>query len=311
MYVYTDYALTTPGWNGIDPADKIVDSYVVYLTYDYWSTSECIQEALTNEVPSISTNQNNIDDTETPVGRYSPPIEEGGMYPGEFIEKMSSMSDSTNRQWNYWLLSANYVNGLPQRPIPYFKPQASTTGTVNATYDWNISSSNASEDEIASREMFELRNHLRVIFRDMNEDDLITITDPATDASSIANYWQREAIISGGDNTIETAEYYRDLYLNDYKNPVMGLPITVTGPTIDDRYGRPCPLWYPIKYCKSYFRQAALFPEYGVTNFNRDGVFTGQAMSMEYTYRDNSLRLVIDTESNELAAVIARIDAFG
>ena len=311
VYVYTDYALTTPGWNGIDPADKIVDSYVVYLTYDYWSTSECIQEALTNEVPSISTNQNNIDDTETPVGRYSPPIEEGGMYPGEFIEKMSSMSDSTNRQWNYWLLSANYVNGLPQRPIPYFKPQASTTGTVNATYDWNISSSNASEDEIASREMFELRNHLRVIFRDMNEDDLITITDPATDASSIANYWQREAIISGGDNTIETAEYYRDLYLNDYKNPVMGLPITVTGPTIDDRYGRPCPLWYPIKYCKSYFRQAALFPEYGVTNFNRDGVFTGQAMSMEYTYRDNSLRLVIDTESNELAAVIARIDAFG
>ena len=70
-------------------------------------------------------------------------------------------------------------------------------------------------------------------------------------------------------------------------------------------------MWYPIKYCKSYFRQAALFPEYGVTNFNRDGVFTGQAMSMEYTYRDNSLRLVIDTESNELAAVIARIDAFG
>jgi hypothetical protein len=309
VYVYTDYDLTTPGWNETDPTDKIVDSYIIYVTYDYWTTSECIQEALTNEVPAISTNHNNIDDTETPVGRYSPPIEEGGMYPGEFIEKMASMSDSSNRQWNYWLLNANYENGLPQKPIPYFKAQTPGTG-VYAYYEWNISSANAADDEIASREMFELRNSLRIIFRDMDADDLLTITDPATDADSIANYWLREAVISGGDNTIETAEYYRDLYLNDYKNPVMGLPITIAGPTIDDRYGRPCPLWYPIKYCKSYFRQVSLFPEYGLTSFNKDGTFTGQAMSMEYTYSDNTLRVVIDTESSELAAVLARIDAF-
>lgn len=309
VYVYTDYELSEPGWNLTDPTDKVVDSYAVFLTYDYWTTSECLQEALTNEVPSISSNQYNIDDTGTVVGRYSPPIEEGGMYPAEFIEKMASMSDSSNNQWNYYVMHSNYENGLPQKPIPYFKAQDASAG-VNANYDWNIEAFVTSEDEIASREMFELRNSIKVIYRNMEEGDLITITDEALDTDSVDSYWRRESVVSGGDNVPETAEYYRDLYLNDYKDPVMGLPITITGPYISDRYGAHCPLWYPIKYCRSYFRHVSLFPEYGVTNFNRDGIFTGQAMSMEYTYSDNSLRLVIDTESNELAAVLARIDAF-
>ena len=309
VYVYTNYSLTTPGWNGTDPTDKIVDSYVIYLTYDYWTTSDCIQEALTNEVPAVSSGQTNIADTGTVVGRYKPSIEEGGLYPGEFIEKMASMSDSSNRQWNYWVLHANYLNGLPQKPIPYFQPQQSPSGYY-ADYDWEIEARISSEEEIASREMFELRNHIRVIYRDMDNDDLISITDAASDTDSINKFWLRETVISGGDNVAETAEYYRDLYLNDYKDPVMGIPITVTGPKINDRWGAPCPLWYPIKYCKPYFRHVGLFPAHGVTSFNKDGMFNGQAMSMEYTYSDNSLRLVIDTESKELAAVLARIDAF-
>jgi hypothetical protein len=309
VYVYTDYDLTIPGWNGTDPTSKIVDSYVVFTVYNYKTTSECIEEALTNDVPAMSTNHLNIQDTGQIVGGYRPSIEEGGMFPGEFIEKMASMSDSSNRQWNYWVLHAPYNNSLPQKPIPYFEPQKAQTGVL-APYDWEIDSLSVSESEIASREMFELRNHIKVIYRNMEDDDLLEITDPASDDDSIDDYWRREAIVSGGDNTPETAGRYRDLYLSDYKDPVMGLPITINGPTINDRYGSPCPLWYPIKYCKSYFRQVSLFPEYGVTGFNRDGVFTGQAMSMEYTYRDNSLRIVIDTESSELAAVIARIDAF-
>ena len=309
VYVYTDYELLVPGWNGTDPSTKIVDSYIIYVTYDYWTTAECIEEALTNEVPAISTNYNNLDDPGTVVLGYRPPIEEGGMYPAEFIEKMASMSDSSNRQWNYWLVNTNYNNGIPAKPVPYFKAQIQTTGT-NVAYDWGIDSFSVSEDEIASREMFELRNSVRVAYRDMDDDDLLRLTDEASDADSILKYWRREAVISGGDNVETTADNYRDLYLNDYKSPVMGLPITLSGPTIDDRYGRPHPLWAPIKYCRAYFRQVSLFPEYGVTSFNRDGEFYGQAMSMEYTYSDNTLRLVIDTESNELAAVLARIDAF-
>lgn len=308
--MYTDYNLTTPGWNGEDPTGKTPISYNIYITYDYWTTSECIEEALTNEVPSISISHINIDDTGTVVGRYRPPSEEGGMYPAEFIEKMASMSDSDNNQWNYWLVNNNFDNGLPQKPIPYFKSQVLGDYPATSPFDWLIENFAVAKDDVAAREMFELRNHVRIIFRDMAEDDLISITDVASDEDSISDYWRREAIISGGDNTIETAEYYRDLYLNDYKDPVMGLPIEIQSSVIRDKYGRPYSLWSPIKYNKSYFRHKNLFPEYGMTSRNQDGIFTGQAMSMEYTYSDNTLRINLDTESNELDAVIARIDAF-
>jgi len=300
-----DVTIYSVGWNGTSPTGKTPSSYIIQLSYNYKTTSDCIKEALTTDVPSMSSNQANIDETNTVIGFYETPYEEGGMYPAEFIEKMASMSDSSNNQWNYWIASNNYYNGRPQKPIAYFKAQ-----TNDNTYDWNIESTSVSDDEIASREMFELRNHIKVIFRNMDDEDLLDITSAASNADSIATYWQREAVVSGGDNTTETAEYYRDLYLNDYKDPVLGLPIELRSATIDDSHGRPYPLWAPIKYNKAYFRQMSLFPEYGVTSFNRDGIFTGQAMSMEYSYRDNSLRIVIDTESNELAAVIARLDAF-
>jgi len=298
--------ILSSGWNGTEPTGKTASSYVIQLSYNYKTTSDCVKEALTTDVPAMSSDQSNIDETSQVIGYYETPYEEGGMYPAEFIEKMASMSDSSNNQWNYWVVNDNYYNGLPQKPIAYFKAQ-----TNDGTYDWNIKSTSVSEDEIASREMFELRNYIKVIFRNMEDDDLLDITDPASDADSIAKYWQREAVVSGGDNTTDTANSYRDLYLNDYKDPVLGLPIELRSATIDDTHGRPHPLWAPIKYNKSYFRQVSLFPEYGVTSYNRDGIFTGQAMSMEYSYRDNTLRIVIDTESNDLASVIARLDAFG
>ena len=277
----------------------------MYLAYDYKTTSEVIKEALANETPSMSSNQNNIDDTGWPVGQYAPPAEEGGMYPAEFIEKVASFSDVSSNQWNYWVQHANYENGLPQKPLPFFKAQ-----TNDGTYDWEIDSLVSAGGDVATRDMSELRNSLIVIFRDMENSDLVDYTPEVTDADSIATYWRRESITSGGDNTMASATHYGNLYINDYKDPVMGLPIEISGGKINDSYGRPCPLWFPIKYNKAYFRQIGLFPEYGVTNYNKDGVFTGQAQSMEYSYRDNSLRLTIDTESNELAAVIARMDAY-
>ena len=59
-----------------------------------------------------------------------------------------------------------------------------------------------------------------------------------------------------------------------------------------------------------YFRYTNLFPEYGMTSRSSDGMFTGQAMNMEYSYKSNSMKITLDTESNELDALLARIDMF-
>ena len=306
VYVYTDYELTTPGWNETSVSGKTIESYVIYLVYDYKTTSECIEEALNNEVPAVSTSRVNIDDTGIPVGRYAPPIEEGGIYPGEFIEKMASMSNGDNKQWNYWVANDTYSNGVPQKPIPYFKEQLD-----DGSFDWIIDDASISADtDVATRGITEMRNYVRVLYRDMNDADLIKPTDPASDAVSIADFWLREVMISGGDNVVATAELYRDLYLHDFKNPRLGLPIEINSAKIPDKNGNPYPLWAPIKYNAMYFRYTNLFPEYGMTSRSSDGMFTGQAMNMEYSYKDNSLKITLDTESNELDAIIARIDMF-
>jgi len=306
VYVYTDYGLTTPGWNETAVTGKVIESYAVYLVTEYKTTSECIEDALAEAVPCMSTSYVNIDDTELPVGRYTPPIEEGGMYPAAFIEKMASMSNGDNKQWNYWVANDTYDNGAPQKPIPYFKEQVD-----DGTYDWVIDDASISSDtDIATRGITELRNYVMVLYRDMEDSDLIKPTDPASDATSISDFWLREVMISGGDNTEETANTYRDMYLHDFKNPRLGLPIEISSASIPDSRGNPYPLWAPIKYNAMYFRYTNLFPEYGMTSRSADGMYTGQAMNMEYSYKSNSLKVTLDTESNQLDAIIARIDMF-
>ena len=306
IYVYTNYDLSTPGWNETSVSGKTIESYAVYLVYDYKTTSECIEDALDSDVPAVSTYHVNIDDTGIPIGRYAPPIEEGGIYPGEFIEKMASMSNGNNKQWNYWLANNEYNLGVPRKPVPYFKEQLD-----DGSFDWIIDDASISADtDVATRGITEMRNYVRVLYRDMNDADLIKPTDPASDTVSIANFWLREVMISGGDNVEETANKYRDLYLNDFKEPRLGLPIEINSAKIQDKSGNPYPLWAPIKYNAMYFRYTNLFPEYGMTNRSADGVYTGQAMNMEYSYKSNSLKITLDTESNELDALLARIDMF-
>ena len=308
VYVYQDYDLTTAGWNGEDPSGKTPQSYVVVLVYNYYTTSEIVIDALTNEVPAISTDYSSIDDTGTVIGFWSPPLEDGGMYPAEVIEKLASFSDSNNAQWNYWLENLPLDGVLPQKPKAHFAAQLND-GTANYNiYKWML----AGNSDSATRNIQELRNSVRVIYRDMEDGEsaIAPETGPLEDAASMTKYWRREIFASAGDAYEEIAETYAGLYLSKYKDALLSRPVTITSPWIYDEKGSRVPLWHPIKHGQSYFRLADLFPTPDMFSESWNRTTAGQAIEMEYSYKQNELRIFLDTESNELDALVARMDGF-
>jgi len=305
IYVYQDYELSSAGWNGETPTDKTASSYTVMLCYDYWTSSEVVIDALT-EVPSMGSDQTNIDETNTVIGPWEPPGEEGGAYPGEIIEKMASLSDSANAQWGYWCKNVAFDGTTPQKPIPYFEAQLN-----DGTFDWDIRKwMLKSGGDLATRNIQELRNHVRVIYRDMDDEGTLKLTSVGSDSTSIADYWQREAIVSAGDSYVDIAELYRALYLDKYKGALLGKPIALTSPYILDSSGSRWPLWFPIKHSKSYFKLTDVFPDAAIIDESWNRKTAGQAVQMEYSSKSNELRVFLDTESNELDALVARMDAF-
>lgn len=302
--VYRDYSGAVPGWLGDDPTDLTPIRYAVYTAYEYKTTGEIVKDAL-DEVPAINTDQDNIDDPGTVIGFWAPPIDEGGMYPGELIEKLASMSDSTNRQWSYWVKPLPFSLLTPQKPVPYFKAQVD-----DGTFDWQLQLWMLAPGTMTmERNIQELRNHVRIIYRNMDEEDALTITDTATDTTSISDYWQREAILTGGDLFNVGADRYRDLYLNKFKDALLGRTVTVTAPWIIDDVGAKWPLWFPIKHSTSYF-QVRLYPDLDIFDKSWDRTQNSQAQTMEYNAATNTLRIVLDLEDNRLDALISRIAAF-
>jgi hypothetical protein len=307
--VFTDYALEAAGWLGDDPTGKTPVSYNVILCYNERTTSEIVKEILTNEVPSVSSNQDNVDETNTPVGFWEPPLDEGGMYPGEIIEKLASLSDSSNNQWSYWVKAALFNHTHLGAPVPYFEAQVD-----DGTYDWAIKLWMLAPGSFTmERNIQELRNAVRAVYRNMEDDDNLALEPEeqyTSDSTSISDYWRREVILSAGDSCPDIAGQYVNLYISKFKDALLSKTITLTSPYILDSNGARWPLWQPIKDSKSYVR----FTDFGISpdilNESWDRQRCTQALSMEYNSTSHSLRLVLDLEDDSLDAWLARIAAF-
>ena len=309
IYVYEDYALTSAGWNGNDPTTKTASSYSVVICYNYLTTTDIIKDSL-SKVPFVSTEHSFIEETSTVISYWEPPIEEGGLYPAEVIEKLSAMSDSDNRQWNYWATSGGMVAGVPSAPIPHFAPQGTDGGHDWGIKTWMLKGSSFTME----RNIQELRNKIKIIYSDMENENVLAIY-PDTgayveDAASQSRYWDREALISGGTLDAEMAEYYANLYIDKYKDSMFENSFTISSPYLYDSAESEWPLWIPIKLSRSYFRFLDLFPDAGSLSESWDRKLVSQAMTMEYSSANNQLRVVLDTEDNALDAMLSRMDAF-
>ena len=313
--VYEDWDLGANGlgWFGPDVSTLAPIAYEVVAAYAPKSTGDIVKEAVNDpslgEVPVMASSQDNIDDPGTVIGFWEPPIEEGGMYPGELIEKLASWSDGSNQQWNYWTKNQPFDGVLPQKPLPYFKAQLSDGSYDYQIYRWMLRPGSLSME----RNIQELRNTLKVIFRNMEQGDSLDVvpTDSwLTDSDSVSNYWTREVFITAGDSVPAVADQYGDLYLDKFKDALLGKSITITAPFILDDGGNQWPLWYPCKLSKSYFRFVDFYPDAALFDESWNRKTCAQATTMEYSSRNNSLRLVLDLEDNALDALLARISAF-
>lgn len=290
-------------------------SYEVKICYDEKTTSDVIKEAINTEVTALEYDSSGIEETSTVIGFWEPPISEGGMYPGELIEKLASMSDSSYRQWNYYVEQQRFSGSSPSKPKPVFEPQVD-----DGTYDWQIDRWMISGGGTVERNIQEMRNAVRIIYRDMDNDNAVALYPTATsagvaqwnsDSDSISDYWRREIYLSGGDLTPDISAQYSNLYLNKFKDSMAKKSLEISsGYIYDDNHAR-WPLWAPIKYSESWFKLTDLFPDSDVLDSSWDRKQAFQAITMEYSSQGGgSLRLHFDTEDDSMAALLARVQAF-
>ena len=279
------------------------DQYYVNTVTDADSTTDVIKDALTTNVPAVSSDQTNMDDTSTVIGFWEPADE--GIFTGDLIQKLAALSDSSNRQWNYWLLNAPFNGTTPQKPIPYFKAQVN-----DGTFDWQIWKKDLRKDSLViTRDIAKLANDIQVLYTD--SDGVLQITSAATDSDSQSDYWTKELHSQLGDVPQVAAEQYRDLLLDKFKDALLRYQITITAPKIMDDNGAKWPLWTPIKNGGGFLQIRDIFPESTLFDESWDRLRTGQIMEMEYSSRDNSLRVTLDQSSEAADAILARIQTFG
>jgi hypothetical protein len=102
------------------------------------------------------------------------------------------------------------------------------------------------------------------------------------------------------------AGVYGDQILATYEKPVQQQAFVLSSPTIRDGGGTRWPLWRPLMGSSFYFRITDLFPEAAVFGASDDRQQTFLVVAMDYTYRDNRLRIVPSTNDTRLDVLMSQ-----
>jgi len=270
------------------------------------TTSAVIKASLTGFVPVVSSDQSHIAETGTagdPGTIWD--LSEYGLYPGDLITKLASVSNGDANQWNYWVQSQPFIGTIPQAPIAYFEEQVN-----DGTYNWQISKSDISGDgHTQERNIEELANEVLVIYRDIDGGDQ-ALTAWATDTESQSTFWTRQTVLTGGEMIVDYATQYRDLMLSKLKDPLLKQSFTISSRGIRDNSGARWPLWYPIKNGGGYLRFNNLDPNADIFTESVNRNSTGQIMTAEYDDAAHTLRVSLDTTDEGADAMLAQISTF-
>jgi hypothetical protein len=270
------------------------------------TSSAIIKSSLTNFVPVISSNQSHIAETSfTLAASGSWSLSEYGLYPGDLIQKLASMSNNNYKQWNYWIESQPLANMLPQLPVAYFEEQVD-----DGTFNWQVTKKDMTGDSMSQeRNIEELANRVLVIYRDIAGGEQ-ALTAWATDTASQASFWIRDVVLTGGEMVPTGATQYRDLMLSKYKDPMLKNSFTIGARGIRDNNGSRWPLWYPIKNGGGYLRINDLYPDAITFDKSVDRERVGQIMSLEYDDTAHTLRVSLDTTDESADYLLSQMSAF-
>lgn len=276
----------------------------VYNDTSSWTaagqTGAQVQDILTNSCPSISTNQDEVDEPGTNNFPWQPT---DNAYPGDLIPGLAALSDANNAGWYFWLSSAPLAGITPQSPIPWFKPAASIPGWYQC---WREDMSPGGLQLAPS--LAELANDIRVMYR--NAAGAQHQTASATDADSIARYGLREWWDSDlGSARRLAARQYRSGLLAQYKDPQQTAAFELNT-CVYDSYGGSWPLWriiadFPVRFCVN-----DLMPDPSTLSFTLDNERVFITLGAEYDHDSGTLTIVPDTQDNRADAILARHRTF-
>ncbi|MHA2428876.1 MAG: hypothetical protein ACXADB_12710, partial [Candidatus Hermodarchaeia archaeon] len=100
--------------------------------------------------------------------------------------------------------------------------------------------------------------------------------------------------------------YYGDMILALYEKPVQQQSFTIGAPKIKDGNGSLWPLWRVFMGESFYFRMADLYPAATVFSESDDRSRTFMAIAMDYSYKNNKLRIVPSSGDRRLDVLLAK-----
>jgi len=259
-------------------------------------TGAQIEDMLTDECPAISTDLSNVDEPGTNNFPWQPT---DNAYPGDLIPQLAALSDVNNAEWYFYLKCAPMTGLTPAAPIAWFKAQSSITKTYQA---WRRDMAPGGLNLTPS--LRDLANDTRVMHTDAA--GILNPTASATDADSQARWWLRERFdYDLGVASAAAAAQYNNLLLARYKDPQQSASFRLNT-WLYDEWGGKWPLWRAIADFPFKFTVADLIPDSTVLGHTLDNKRTFITLAVEYSYDDNTLTIIPDTEDNRADAILAR-----
>ena len=128
-----------------------------------------------------------------------------------------------------------------------------------------------------------------------------------TDATADVNYWDVTGIEDFPYLDQNQAGQIRDKLVTLYGDPVQQQSFVLGSKYIMNGNGVKEPLWRPLFGNSFYFKIMDLWPNFDLFNESDNRRASFWSVALDYTYRDNMLRIVPSTEDSRLDAVLAKV----
>ncbi len=248
--------------------------------------SVVIKAVLTANCAQISSDQSNIDTTDTTITSAAD-SSYLDIYPNELFEKLLDFSDSTNGKWYF---------AIWEDRIPYLKKRDATS------LNWKVNLGDLARFRLKHRGG-DMWNSVYAVY----ESGGLARTADADDATSQTKFdlTRKYVIPDLGTVAAGAAQNARDGWLEDHKDIFPKLEEITLGDTVYDTNGVP----YPSSWVRAgeVIRIRDLVP---VTSdldaVARDALRTFFIVETNYDADRRQNRIVVDTESTDLDAILAR-----
>jgi len=248
--------------------------------------SVVIKAILTANCAQISSDQTNIDATDVTIDSAAA-SSYVDIYPKEIVNKLLDFSDTSKNQWYF---------AIWEDRIPYLKTRSTSS------IGWVVGLGDLARFRL-KHSGSELWNSCYAIY---DVGGTLTRTADADDSTSQSKYFKRQKVIPQlGTVAAAAAQAQRDAWVQEHKEIWPKLEDIVLGDTVWDANGVP----FPSSWVRAgeVIRIRDLVPvSTDAGAVTRDALRTFYIIETNYNADARTNRIIVDTESSSLDAILAR-----